>query len=101
MTHVKFSCSKREALIIAKIAARGTAMAKKFGRKDLAKDPASQVMDITAVHCNGNPLRVQEFLDADDFNFGHDFFGIVNNIDRSTGKLSGNFLPRFSRRETE
>jgi hypothetical protein len=54
-------------------------------------------MDLVATHSNGNPLDFQKILDADDFNFGHDVYGIVNHIDRRTGKLTRCFLPRYSR----
>lgn len=52
-------------------------------------------MDITATHANGCPLRLDDLLAADEFNFGHDVFGIRNCLDRKTGKLMRNFLPRF------
>jgi len=54
-------------------------------------------MDVSAVHANGNPLRLEDLLHADDFNFAHDMSGICNCLDRNTGKLTRNFLPRFSR----
>ena len=53
-------------------------------------------MDITACHANGCPLRLQSLLDADDFNFAHDVFGISQHMDRTTGQLDGRFLPRFA-----
>lgn len=53
-------------------------------------------MDITACHANGCPLRLQELLKADNFNFGHDILGIRNCIDRETGKLVGHFRPRYA-----
>ena len=91
---VSFSVTTAEALMIGKIVKRGMAMAKEAGRKDIkAQDVA---MDITAVHANGTPLRLQRFLDADDFNFAHDFFGINQHIDRETGGLMHFFLPRCS-----
>jgi len=54
------------------------------------------VMDLTATHCNGNKLKLKNFLNSDNLNFGHDIFGIINNIDRNSGKLLNCFLPRFS-----
>lgn len=59
-------------------------------------DKLSLTMDIAAVHCNGNPLRLEEMLRADDFNLAHDVFGIQRHLNRETGKLGGHFLPRFS-----
>lgn len=60
------------------------------------RDILSFTMDIEATHCNGNPLRLQELLEADDANFGHDVFGINKYLNRDTGKLSDHFMPRFS-----
>ena len=54
------------------------------------------MMDITACHANGCPLRLSDFLNADDFNFFHDAHEICLNIDRETGQLRNGFLPRFS-----
>jgi hypothetical protein len=61
------------------------------------EDKVSMTMDVSAVHANGNPLRLEDLLHADDFNFAHDMSGICNCLDRNTGKLTRNFLPRFSR----
>jgi hypothetical protein len=57
------------------------------------------LMDITACHANGTPLRLSELADADDFNIAHDVFGISRHIDRETGQLNGCFLPRYAQRE--
>lgn len=57
-------------------------------------------MDLSAVHANGNPLRLDDLLAADDFNFAHDILGIRRNLDRETGKLENFFSPRFSARVT-
>jgi len=59
------------------------------------------LMDITACHANGCPLRLQELLDADDFNFAHDIAGIYQHINRGTGKLEFCFLPRFAMPKTQ
>lgn len=59
-------------------------------------DRQSMHMDVTAVHANGNPLRLQDLLEADDFNFAHDMSGICNCLDRETGQLTRHFRPRFS-----
>ena len=40
------------------------------------------VMDITATHLNGNPLRLAALLAADDFNFMHDVCGIARHLNR-------------------
>jgi hypothetical protein len=95
---INWDVTKEDAELINKIARRGLKMIEDQGvdhyrLKDLF---LSCVMDVTAVHVNRNPLRLQEFLDADNFNFAHDFFGIIDHVDRSTGKLGRFFLPRFS-----
>lgn len=56
-------------------------------------------MDLTAVHANGNPMRLADLLAADDFNFAHDIVGISRFLDRNTGRLTDCFSPRFSARE--
>jgi hypothetical protein len=59
-------------------------------------DNCSLEMDICATHLSC-PLKLEELLEADLFNFGHDILGIVNNINRQTGKLENCFFPRFAR----
>lgn len=59
-------------------------------------DQMAAIMDIDACHNNGNPLKLQKLLDADDFNFAHDVFGIRQHIDRHTGQLLDCFVPRYS-----
>ncbi len=54
------------------------------------------MMDVSAVHCNGNPLNLKELLKADDFNFAHDILGIYKHLNRETGKLENFFRPRYS-----
>lgn len=90
---VSFEVTKAEAETIGRIVSRGLAMASEAGNP--IRDKLSVHMDITACHANGCQLRLQDFLDADDFNFAHDFFGIRRHIDRETGSLGGFFLPRF------
>lgn len=58
-------------------------------------------MDVLATHCNGNPLRLNDLLKADDFNFLHDISGIARHLNRNTGKLKNLFSPRFSARKSE
>lgn len=53
-------------------------------------------MDVMAVHLNDTKLRLQDLLEASDFEFAHDVFGIQRHIDRSTGKLQDCFMPRFA-----
>lgn len=60
------------------------------------KDKLSMMMDIDATNENC-PLKLQELLNADDFNFYHDLIGIGNNLNRKTKKLENCFLPRFAK----
>lgn len=57
------------------------------------------MMDITCVHLNDTPLRLQDLLEADDFNFAHDINGIARHLNRTTGKCMHCFLPRFAKPE--
>lgn len=85
----EFNASGEDRKLIIKIVNR----AKKLR---LTTDVLSSAMDITATH-ELAPLRLKAFLEADDFNFRHDFCGIHNCIDRATGRLRDNFSPRFTR----
>ena len=91
---VSFDVSKADALLIGKIVERGLEMARESGHP--IQDKLSVHMDLTAVHANGTALRLRQFLNADDFNFAHDFFGIRRHIDRNTGELTECFRPRFA-----
>ena len=57
----------------------------------------TSLMDIENADKTFN-LRLEDFLNADDNNFTHDFVGIQLNIDRST-KEFGFFVPRFASNE--
>lgn len=84
--------TKEEQGIVNRIIARAARMARQNGDRI---DRMSLDMDLAATHAHC-PLRLQELLDADDFNFSHDIFGIMRHIDRSTGLLGDCFLPRFA-----
>lgn len=91
---MKFNATAREFELMNSIADRAVRMAAKLGIAYLKQDA---LMDINACHSNGCPLRLREFLAADDGNFGHDVFGIRRHINRTTGALEDCFLPRFSK----
>jgi hypothetical protein len=80
--------------LIEKIADRAIAVMQKHGGEPRGK--LDIVMDITATHANGNPLRLADLLAADEFNLLHDVKGIERHLDRNTGKLGDCFSPRFS-----
>ena len=44
-------------------------------------------------------LRLAEMLNANAFNFTHDFIQIQNESNRATGKFSNRFVPRFAGRK--
>jgi hypothetical protein len=97
MSEISFSVTAGEAKTIRQIVARGWNI--DWLRQSYVKagcDKTSMVMDVTATHANGNPLRLADLLAADDFNFAHDMSGIANCLDRDTGHLTRNFRPRFS-----
>lgn len=87
---IDWSITKDEAKTIDLIVKRAKTIA-----PDLILDGLN--MDITACHLNGNPIDLDALLAADDANFGHDVFGIIRYIDRTNGKLTDCFSPRFSK----
>lgn len=93
---LSFACPEAERKTIRAIArrARDLYLEHKVDRSALDID-----MDLVATHCNGNPLRLADLLDADDFNLLHDVSGIARHLNRDTGKLEGFFRPRFSQPE--
>lgn len=90
MARISFATTKEEAVIIGAIIRRAQSMA------DYKIDSMEAHMDLSACHANGCPMKFQEFLDAPDFDFSHDFFGIRRHINRKTGQLEDFFLPRFA-----
>ena len=56
-------------------------------------------MDMAATHCNGCPLDLEKLLNAPEFDFYHDIYGIINNLNRNTGELENCFLPRCAKPE--
>ncbi|OGP23908.1 MAG: hypothetical protein A2X99_05760 [Deltaproteobacteria bacterium GWB2_55_19] len=92
MNTVKFA-KKVDQRIIDQIVERAVELAEKHGWIIVR---LSLSMGISAVHANGCPLRLKDFLKADSLNFAHDMFGIQRHLDRKTGKLENCFLPRFA-----
>ncbi|RZU28937.1 hypothetical protein [Edaphobacter modestus] len=65
-------------------------------------DLRSAVMDITAVHANGCPLRLEEMAEAAEAktgDFTHDAIGIYVHLERETGTLKNFFVPRYAQTE--
>lgn len=86
---IQFDCSREDSLLI-------TEISKRAQRLDLRYSLLDADMDLTACHCNGTPLKLVELLAADDANFAHDVFGIRRHLDRTTGKLTDCFAPRYA-----
>jgi hypothetical protein len=93
---ITWTTSKEDADLLNQIADRAVKFAAQLGHEYKKSDA---LMDVTACHANGCPMRLQEFLEADASNFAHDAFGIQRHINRDTGKLEGCFLPRFYDRD--
>lgn len=76
-------------MMYVKIAQRAEGMGYNGERRTL-------LMDIESADKTFN-MRLEDWLNADDFNFAHDIYGIVNNIDRSKFPAEiHRFLPRFA-----
>lgn len=90
MSKVKFKTTKEEVSLVSKVVKRA--------KKELIiTDGISLSMDLTATHSNGTLLDFDKLLAFDEENFGHDIYGIIRHIDRSTGKLTRDFLPRCAK----
>ena len=80
---------KKRFLMYVKIAERAEKMGIYKGER------LSLLMDIENADNQFN-LRLNDWLEADNFNFAHDVVGIVNNIDRRNPADFGLFVPRFA-----
>ncbi|MCR4362126.1 hypothetical protein JDW21_18895 [Bacillus subtilis] len=71
-------------------------IAKRAEEKNLLMfDRMSLIMDLECVNEEFN-LRLEDLLNADDFNFAHDIIGIQNNLNREERKMENLFVPRFA-----
>jgi hypothetical protein len=93
MTQVSFKVQDHEMALIKEIAKR--ADRELFGPRNIKQTIEDTEMDLCATIAQGVPLRLQDLLDADAANFGHDLGGIRRYIDRQTGKLRDFFVPRY------
>lgn len=84
--------------LIERIADRAVVLTRKLGHRIERGAKLHHQMNVSACHASGNPLRLQDLLDADDFNFAHDVFGIDRHLNRENGELLDFFSPRFSAR---
>lgn len=90
---LNFECSPEDRLIITDIATRAVAMARVYG---VTADHMLCAMDVTAVHCNGQPLKLLQLLLSDDNDFSHDITLIDRALDRKTGKMHSDAKLRFA-----
>ena len=86
---MNWTITKKDSDVIVKIAARACGILEDLPKIDC-------IMSLTAVHANGVPMDLDRMLAADNGNLLHDVTGCIAYVDRSTGKLDGNFLPRFA-----
>lgn len=90
---LNFHVTREETILISAIIRR----AAKLMADDEPLNRLESHMDLSACIANGCPLKLQEMLDAPDFDFAHDFYGIRRHINRQTGQLEDHFLPRFAK----
>ena len=86
---IDWNTTEEEFELIKKIASRADQIYRGWGMGKI-------MMDIEATHCNGCKLRLGELLEANEFDFCHDVFGINANLNRETGELENCFLPRYA-----
>ena len=92
---VSFKSTKKEDILISKIAKRAKFMLK--SQYNIEIDLQSTMMDLTAVNANGCPIDFERMATASIHDVIHDVMGISKNINRETGKLENCFLPRFTK----
>jgi Family of unknown function (DUF6874) len=83
-----------EIRLIQQIAERAVGLYERF---DIKVKPEFIMVELRIVHEELYPLRLKEFLEADDSNFAHDIGGIHQHlvIGRQT-RLTDCFVPRFA-----
>lgn len=55
-------------------------------------------MDLIACHKQNYPLDFEKLANTSSFNFSHDIAGIINNMNRTTGKIENCFVPRCTKK---
>ncbi len=93
---VSFDVSKKDFVLIERIATRATRLAE---RATVTYSVLDAQMDLTACHANGCPLRLPALFLAGEFDFLHDVLGIRRHLNRRTGKLENHFWPRSAVKE--
>lgn len=96
---IEFDFENTAAII--RIADRAQVLRTKWDRPMTEDEMLSLRMSLAAANGkNGNPkLDLDAIMNADDFNFSHDVFGIERHMDTETGKIANFFRPRMTLRE--
>lgn len=69
---------------------------------ELEGDERVQIsMSMRAANNHGCPIDFARLATADRFNKAHDAYGIHRHINKTTGEIEGNFLPRFRIRDDD
>ena len=87
---VKFTATRKEVDTISRIADR----ARRAGLKIITK--MSLIMDLEATN-TVNPIDFEKLLAFPAFDFAHDIYGIMGNLNRETGEIENCFVPRCSK----
>lgn len=56
---------------------------------------STQFIDVSLA-CYQFEIRIEDWIEAKDGDFAHDFLGIQEYMNRSTGVVGGDFLPKFA-----
>lgn len=94
MKSVKFTRDPVTAEQIRKCVARAVRLHKAGGR---TCDKLALEMDLSATNANGCPIDFDKLLSFDDFSFLHDITGIQHHVSRTSGRITGCFVPRSAR----
>ena len=91
---VNFTVNENERELIKKIVARFVEATEWEGEQ------LQLIMSVTACHANGCKLDLARMADCErTFDLVHDVSGIHFAISRYTGKIEGDFIPRFASSE--
>ena len=95
---VSFKIPKIDMDAVARVVDRAQALARAKGGKI---DRMGLTMAFVTAHANGWDIDLDGLLEARDFDFAHDVFGIGHHLDRDTGNFSNHFLPLFARQHVK
>lgn len=90
---LSYACSDSDMQMIFEIAARAIAMYQAHGLP--TPTPYDIAIDVATMHCNGNPLKLMQFMMSDNADFQRDLVGLRIHLDRRTGQLMNGWRPIF------